>query len=115
MIGERIRLLRKKKNMTQEQVAVYLNAAKSTVSQYENDVNEPDLKTVMKLADLFGVTVDYMLGRVEPPKEKTEAASTSNMLLRERLTEEEAEYLQESLAVYRKLKAKKSAERGEPR
>lgn len=110
MIGERLRKLRKAKGMTQEQVAAYLNAAKSTVSQYENNVNEPDLQTLVKLADLFGVSVDYLFGRGEPADKKEETADWP-YLLKEKLTEEEAEYLQESLAMYRKWKARRSKDR----
>jgi transcriptional regulator with XRE-family HTH domain len=106
--------------MTQEQVAAYLNAAKSTVSQYENNVNEPDLKTLVKLADLFGVSVDYLFGR-EPAAKAGEADGNGGkadkpgwpQLLKENLTEEEAEYLQESLAMYRKWKARRAKNRGD--
>jgi transcriptional regulator with XRE-family HTH domain len=108
MIGERLKKLRKAKGMTQEQVAAYLNAAKSTVSQYENNVNEPDLKTLVKLADLFGVTVDFLFGR--EPADKKEDKPDWPQLLKENLTEEEADYLQESLAMYRKWKARRSKE-----
>jgi transcriptional regulator with XRE-family HTH domain len=113
MIGERLRKLRKAKGMTQEQVAAYLNAAKSTVSQYENNVNEPDLKTLVKLADLFGVTVDYLFGREPADRDKKEDKPDWPQLLKENLTEEEAEYLQESLAMYRKWKARRSKPRGD--
>jgi transcriptional regulator with XRE-family HTH domain len=65
MIGTQLRHLRKARKMTQKQLAEKLNVAKSTISQYENNVNEPDLKTVVKLAELFDVTVDYLLGRFD--------------------------------------------------
>lgn len=116
MIGERLRKLRKAKGMTQEQVAAYLNAAKSTVSQYENNVNEPDLKTLVKLADLFGVTVDYLFGREPADRDKRDKKEDKPgwpQLLKENLTEEETEYLQESLAMYRKWKARRSKRRGD--
>ena len=114
MIGERLRKLRKAKGMTQEQVAAYLNAAKSTVSQYENNVNEPDLKTLVKLADLFGVSVDHLFGREPADKAgRKEDKPEWPQLLKENLTEEEAEYLQESLAMYRKWKARREKNRGE--
>jgi len=111
MIGERLRKLRKAKGMTQEQVAAYLNAAKSTVSQYENNVNEPDLKTLVKLADLFGVTVDHLFGREQADKKEDKPGWPQ--LLKENLTEEEAEYLQESLAMYRKWKARRAKQKEE--
>jgi transcriptional regulator with XRE-family HTH domain len=105
MIGQRIRELRKQHKMTQEQVAAFLNLAKSTISQYENSINEPDIETIVKLADRFNVTVDYLLGRdfyVSPVN-----APSPNTMLMERLTEDEAEYLKESLDMYRKWKSKR--------
>ncbi|MDE6087522.1 MAG: helix-turn-helix domain-containing protein [Oscillospiraceae bacterium] len=63
MFGERIKKLRYSKNMNQTELAKYLNVASSTVSMWELEYNEPDIKTLIQLADLFGVTVDYLLGR----------------------------------------------------
>jgi len=104
MIGERLRKLRKANNLTQEQVAAYLNVAKSTISQYENNINEPDLETIIRLADWYDVTLDYMMGReLYPlPANPEELAP----ILRERLTDDELEYLQDSLELYRKWKAR---------
>ncbi|RXZ84300.1 XRE family transcriptional regulator [Paenibacillaceae bacterium] len=105
MLGERLRSLRKERKMTQEQLASFLNAVKSTISQYENNINEPDIETIKKLADCFDVSVDYLLGRdLYSARGK---ASVSNGLLKERLTEDEEGYLKESLATYRKWKAKR--------
>lgn len=55
--------LRKEKEIGQKELAVYLNVSVGTVSNYENDVHSPDLSTLCKLADFFGVTTDYLLGR----------------------------------------------------
>jgi len=104
MIGERLRKLRKANHLTQEQVAAYLKVAKSTVSQYENNVNEPDIDTIVRLADWYGVTLDHLLGREFYPLPS--AAQEAAPLLRERLTEDELEYLQDSLELYRKWKAR---------
>ncbi|CAM4455202.1 helix-turn-helix domain-containing protein [Paenibacillus tarimensis] len=106
MIGDRLRELRKARKMTQEQVAAYLNAAKSTISQYENNINEPDLETLVKLADWFGVTIDDLLGR--SLYDQRPDSGSSNSLLMERLTEDEEEYLKESLAMYRRFRSKQS-------
>lgn len=61
--------------MTQQQLAARLSLAKSTISQYENNINEPDLKTLVELADIFEVSVDYLLGRVhagQPQRAETD-------------------------------------------
>ncbi len=104
MIGERLRKLRKANSLTQEQVASYLNVAKSTISQYENNINEPDIETIVKLADWYGVTLDHMLGRELYPLPANEQEQSP--LLRERLSVDELEYLQDSLELYRKWKAR---------
>jgi transcriptional regulator with XRE-family HTH domain len=104
MIGERLRKLRKANNLTQEQVAAFLNVAKSTISQYENNINEPDIETIVKLADWYGVTVDQLLGRELYPLPANQQEQAP--LLRERLTLDELEYLQDSLELYRKWKAR---------
>lgn len=102
MIGERIRELRKAHNMTQKELAEILNSAKSTISQYENNINEPDLETVIKIADCFNVTVDHLLGR--ETKTKPEPASDERTLVMEVRNEEEAGYVRESLELYRKFR-----------
>ncbi|WP_020620227.1 helix-turn-helix domain-containing protein [Paenibacillus daejeonensis] len=102
MIGERIRELRKARNMTQKQLAAILNSAKSTISQYENNINEPDLETVMKIADCFGVTVDSLLGRDR--SDKPTPASSEHTLVMEVKDDDEAGYVRASLELYRKFR-----------
>lgn len=52
--------------MKQEELARILNVSQSSLSGYENEKYEPDKKTLLKLAALFGVTVDYLLGIDRP-------------------------------------------------
>lgn len=66
-MNNRIRELRKKKNLTMKQLGAILGLAESTISQYETGRREPDTKTLIKLSDYFGVTVDYLLGNTESP------------------------------------------------
>jgi transcriptional regulator with XRE-family HTH domain len=101
MIGKRLRELRKKRSMTQEQLASYLQTAKSTISQYENDINEPDLRTLIRIADLFEVTLDELVGREQPYK-TADDRNAGGLLKEEGLTEEETDYLRDSLTIYRK-------------
>ncbi|MBW7474677.1 helix-turn-helix domain-containing protein [Paenibacillus oenotherae] len=100
MIGKQLRELRKSRSMTQVQLATLLNTAKSTISQYENDINEPDLETLIRIADFFEVTLDELVGRELPYP--TQRDRSSGFQLMESLTEEEAHYLQDSLSIYRK-------------
>lgn len=58
----KLRELRKKKNVTQEKLAKSLKIARSTLAMYEIGKSEPDNATLLRLADFFGVSVDYLLG-----------------------------------------------------
>ncbi len=60
---EILRELREKHGITQQQLAEMLNLTKNAVSHYENGVNLPSLDTAEKIADIFDVSVDYLLGR----------------------------------------------------
>ncbi len=64
-LGSKIICLRKQKNICQKELAIYLHVSISTISNYENDVHEPDLPTLVKLADYFDVSTDFLLGRTE--------------------------------------------------
>lgn len=65
MLGERIKLLRKEQSMTQDQLAEYINVSRSSVNGYENDNVEPSLSVLIKIADRFNVSLDYLLERTE--------------------------------------------------
>ncbi len=60
---ERIRMLREDNNYTQKQIAEYLNVKQNTYSQYECGVLNYPVDILIKLADFYGVSVDYLLGR----------------------------------------------------
>lgn len=67
MIGKRLKTIRADKRITQSDVARYLGCARTTYTQYETGVSEPDIETINKLANYFGVTSDYLLGRSDNP------------------------------------------------
>lgn len=56
--------IRKRHNLTQTQVAEYLNTTQQTYSDYENKKTQPSIETLVKLADLFRTSIDYLIGRV---------------------------------------------------
>lgn len=55
--------LRKEKNILQKDVAKELNIKNTTYSNWEVGVSEPDIQSLKKLADFFGVSIDYLVGR----------------------------------------------------
>ena len=61
-IGQRIKKLRRERNITQEQLAEYLNLSASAVSQWECDRVMPDISQLPLLANLFEVSADVLLG-----------------------------------------------------
>lgn len=65
MLGENLKSLRIKKELTQQQLADLLKINRVTYTQYELDKREPDNTTLIALADFFNVTIDYLLGREE--------------------------------------------------
>lgn len=63
ILAERLRMLRQTRNIGQKELASYLNLSLAAVSGYERNRYQPDLATLCKLADFYGVTTDYLLGR----------------------------------------------------
>ena len=61
----RLKELRKERNISQLKLALDLNMNQNTISRYENLEREADYKTLIKLADYFNVSLDYLLGRTE--------------------------------------------------
>lgn len=63
MLGKRIRYLRNEAGWNQEELGNRMNLAKVTISQYENETRTPNTDIINQFADLFNVSVDYLLGR----------------------------------------------------
>lgn len=59
--GERLRNLRTSRNMSQEQVARHIGLTRSAYSHYEINNRQPVYATLLKLAVLFDVSVDYLI------------------------------------------------------
>lgn len=64
-IGNMIAVLRKEKNMTQETLANALGVTNQAVSKWESEQSCPDIALLPAIADLFGVSLDYLFGRTE--------------------------------------------------
>lgn len=59
----RIKELRKKEQKTQQEIANIINVSQQTYARYELGTCEPTLETLCTLANYYGVTVDYLIGR----------------------------------------------------
>src|SRR5690554_2327006 len=62
-VGKRLREERDKKHLTQVQVFTQTGINNKTLSGYENGVSYPDFESLKVLAELYGVSTDYLLGK----------------------------------------------------
>ena len=64
MIGDKIKLLREAKGLTQQQIAQdpAFGIKQGTLSAYERNAREPNIETIRRIAEYFGVTSDYLIG-----------------------------------------------------
>ncbi len=65
ILAIRIRQLRIEHNMTQQKLASKLHVQRTTLAGYEAQSRHPPLETLVHIADIFGVTTDYLLGRTD--------------------------------------------------
>lgn len=63
MVGKKINELRKKNNMSQEELASKLFVSSRAIIKWESGETEPSITNLNAIADIFGVTTDYLLGR----------------------------------------------------
>ena len=59
----KLAMLRKEHGYTQEQLSDFLNLTRSAISNYELGLNEPSLDTMVAIADLYGISLDWLMGR----------------------------------------------------
>ena len=60
--GKNIKMLRKQKHLTQKELADMLGYGYTAISNYENGRNEPSIKDLIKISDIFGISVDELIG-----------------------------------------------------
>ena len=63
VLNIKLAMLRKEHGYTQEQLSDFLNLTRSAISNYELGLNEPSLDTMVAIADLYGVSLDWLMGR----------------------------------------------------
>ena len=61
----RLREIRKLSGLTMKELGIRIGVSESAISQYETGKRQPDYETLLKIADYFGVSVDYLLGKDE--------------------------------------------------
>lgn len=68
----RLKELRKSRRISQLKLALDLNMNQNTISRYENMERQADYTTLIRFADYFNVSLDYLLGRTDLENEKKE-------------------------------------------
>ena len=63
----RLKEIRKSKGISQLKMAMDLNTNQNTISRYETGEREPGIKELIKIADYFNISVDYLLERTDNP------------------------------------------------
>lgn len=71
---KRLKLLRRDRKETQQQVAEALGVDRTTYAKYETGANEPNIATIRQLAAYYDVSIDYLLGNTDAPNAQSELA-----------------------------------------
>ncbi|WLR57773.1 helix-turn-helix transcriptional regulator [Mesobacillus subterraneus] len=87
MLAERLRELRKKKKLTQKDIATFLGISESGYGYYEQGRNEPSLETLRKLATKYDVSVSYLTGENEVIERKAKPSNKDEKDIAKRMEE----------------------------
>lgn len=73
----RMKLLREQHNLSQTDLARILNISRQSYNFYENEKRDPDTEMLIRIADFFNVSLDYLLGRTNDPSLLTQEKTPS--------------------------------------
>lgn len=76
--GDRLKLLRKERGITQQELADAIGISKGGLCYYENTNRAPDITVLEKFADFFKVSADYLLGRTNAQTQKAKLQAVCN-------------------------------------
>lgn len=112
---ENLRRLRVSRGMSQQQLADVIGTSQQSINKYENHSVEPDIRTLIKIADYFETTIDYLVGHISCSTERDtvddiELSREEKILAQDygKLSKEEKESIR--LVVKNYIKSKKSLE-----
>lgn len=75
-LGDKIIRLRQDKDITQKELAKLLHIDQSMISYYEKNKKRPSFEVLTKIADIFNVSIDYLMGRTDDPRPVEEITET---------------------------------------
>ena len=95
MLSKRLKELREEKGYTQQEIASKIGLTKGAYGCYERGISVPDAQTLLELAEIFDVTTDYLLGRVDnkKPLEDISKKQMEALKLSEKLTDKQLELI----------------------
>ncbi|MGO4496465.1 helix-turn-helix domain-containing protein [Paenibacillus sp. 2RAB27] len=67
LFGERIRDLREKRNLKQDELALLIGKSRDNIASYETGRSTPPADALINMADVFKISTDFLLGRTEDP------------------------------------------------
>lgn len=67
VLGQRLRLLRESVRLSQAKLAEIIEVSQASINRYENDLSSPTPETLVRYADYFDVSLDYIFGRTDRP------------------------------------------------
>lgn len=103
--AKNIKHIREENHLSQKDIADYLGITRQAVASYELEKREPDYKTLVKLADFFDISIDYLLGRSPGKNINTMTVAANIKLIKGNLTFEDL-----SDEIFNKTHAKISAD-----
>jgi transcriptional regulator with XRE-family HTH domain len=112
-LSERLKSSRENKNFKQNKIAELLDIHNSTLAKYESGDREPDTNTLIRLADLYEVSLEWLIAGKSSRLTSTYILDPTGDFLalegvKHELTQEEAEHLKESLEMFRQMTDKKN-------
>lgn len=101
-LSERLKTMRKTKDMTQEQLAEYMGVSPQAVSRWETGATSPDISALPQLAGLFGISIDELLGydEAERQKEISKVIADAEEQINKNITEKPIAELRKALNRY---------------
>lgn len=96
----RLRELREERRLSQDGLALKLNVSQSTISAYEVGDRTPDLETLIAIARLFGVSLDYLVGQTDLKQPIRQSDLNSSELEHLRIYRQLSEIDKEKVSAY---------------
>lgn len=100
MYAERIRELRQRARLTQQQLGEQLGVSAVAVGKWERGQTQPDIRSLTRMADIFGVTIDELCDRVPPVPAEDPNIQVMTRAFRQLTPDEQQKYLAVGRALF---------------